>query len=132
MDLFLRLAVATALTFVFATSHAQDFDGPQKISCSTSDRSALLEATLKHDETKVRLTNLLIKNGADIHRPKLDRNNVNEFYFDSTFIHIKGKLANGKTIKFGAQPSVSESSQNTWTGNLEIDSKSTRLTCDLL
>jgi hypothetical protein len=132
MELLVRIAVAGAMTaalLIAFNANAQDQD-KLKINCASADRGTILDAFVQFDSSRPRLVNLILKNNNSVHRPNLERKSVNEFYYGPTLVHIKVQLANGKLMTFGAQPSISE--PGSWSGTLEIDSKPTMLSCDIL
>jgi len=127
-----RIAIAAALTMALyaAIAGAQGDMGPSKLTCATADRSSILEATLRLDTPKPRLTSLMIVSEGHVYNPTVDAKHIKEFFYDSTQIHIRGIAQDGGAFSFSAQPSVSE--EGTWSGPLETPhSKNATLSCDL-
>ncbi|HVJ65035.1 MAG TPA: hypothetical protein VM901_07265 [Bdellovibrionota bacterium] len=125
-----RIAIAAALTMALyaALASAQEA-GPSKLSCASADRSTLLEATLRLDTPKPRLTNLMVVSHGSVYRPTVDAKTISEFFYDSTLILIRGDFAGGK-LDFSVQPSVSEA--GAWSGPVVTpNSKTATLSCDL-
>lgn len=135
MKTLARLLAAAALTLSFVLmkslrAEVADFPSlaPTKMTCSSSDRSTLLDVTMDPSGPVNKLTSVLLKDKNSIHNPKITPKNF-AFYSDTTLIQIEGTLPDGHKITFAAQPSVADPS--TWSATLKENGTDIKLSCDL-